>query len=127
MTGKTLKDLNVKVGDVVEYIPFGGQTTVSRYENGKYYGSGMSPNSPYSQGDGFRIISRAIKYTDWKFGIAHDGSDTHTMPDGTIAWRVKIEPEVGSMTVYFSDRFKFTYTTIDGIIDCASVKMELLT
>lgn len=115
MTGKTLKELNVQVGDVVARDGYsdnvGYAITLHEIETDKR--------------SGFRIVRRT-KYTDWKFGTAPDGADTHVMPDGAVAWRVKVEPEIGSMTVYFSDRFKFTYTTIDGVPDCASVKMELL-
>jgi len=144
MTGKTLKELNVQVGDVVEYILMGGKSTVTEVRNGKYYGTGESPDCPYCEDADFRIISRATKYTDWKFGTAPDGADTHVMPDGSVAWRVKVEPVVDMVSAYYrmdwtgvmvidqhdncgeNGIHRITFTTIDGVPDCASVKMEVL-
>lgn len=130
MTGKTLKELNVQVGDVVQSLVTGHEYTL-----------GADWENEYNNWVPFEVISRATKYTDWKFGTAPDGADTHAMPDGTVAWRVKVEPKVESVTKYrradnggwtssqscTKTTHKMTYNEIDGIPDCASVKMELLT
>lgn len=143
MTGKTLKELNVQVGDVVECVSAYG----TWLENGKQYTVednmtvGDNPVSSLNMST-FRIISRATKYTEWKFGTAPDGADTHVMPDGSVAWRVKVEPVVERVNIYVkpnrkgdwvgttlqheSCQHRITYTTIDGVPDCASVKMEVL-
>lgn len=123
MTGKTLKELNVQVGDVVFIMGDKFEIGENPY---KIPGQIKTKHGFLYETHIPLTIIRATNYTDWKFCTAPDGAYTHAMPGGAVAWRVKIEPELGSMTVYFSDRFKFTYDTIDGIPDCSSVKMELL-
>ena len=150
MTGKTLKELNAQVGDVVRYH--------GRCGCGDYYVmNGPSPNGSKGQWlcryknvdwwngwnsatDNLTIVSRAKKYTAWQFTPAPENAETHTMPDGAVAWRVVVKPVVEMVTKYrhadnggWTDiqyckdpSHRLTYNTIDGIPDCASVKMESL-
>lgn len=55
----TLKELNVQPGDVVEYVETGHKSTVTRIENGRYYGDGPLSGCPYVEDGDFRIVSRA--------------------------------------------------------------------
>jgi len=138
MTGKTLKELNVQVGDVVECVSAHGDwlkkgKTYTVDHDMRVVGHDITSLNVST----FRIISRATKYTDWKFGTAPDGADTHVMPDGSVAWRVKVEPKVERVVLFgcadeysphvvTSDTHCIIFTTIDGVPDCASVKMEVL-
>ena len=69
---KTLRELDVKPGDVVEYGPGGGVTTVTHIADGLYYGDGNRADCPYCEDAAFRIVSRAPR----------DNSD---LPSG-MAW-----------------------------------------
>ena len=130
MTGKTLKELNAQAGDVVKYVPLGGVTKITHVKNGKYYGTGYSSDRPYCSDPDFVIISRAKKYTTWRFTPAPENAETHTMPDGAVTWRAEVKPvveEVTEMLLWGNiDCYVFSFNTIDGVPDCASVKMELL-
>jgi hypothetical protein len=58
----TLKELNVKPGDVVEYIDTGAMQTIAYTKNGLYYTKDQDPNMPFprlSSRDCWRVISRA--------------------------------------------------------------------
>jgi hypothetical protein len=137
MTGKTLKELNVQVGDVVQYIPLGGISTITEICDGRYYNDGHHRDYPLVASADFTLISRAKKYTAWQFTAAPENAETHTMPDGSIAWRVEIKPIFRTVELtrqslgqWFycceTGSHKLTYTTIDGEIDCTSVKMVKL-
>ena len=60
----TLRELDVKPGDVVEYTLTGVVTTVTRFDGSDYFGTGDNPDAPYSQTARFRIVSRAPAATD---------------------------------------------------------------
>ena len=77
MTGKTLKELNVQVGDVVK-------STETRFE----YVITDSVIRCSIDRPIWQIVSRAKNYTEWQFTPAPENAETHTMPDGSIAWRV---------------------------------------
>ena len=119
MTGKTLKELNVQVGDVV-------QSTLTRR---KYVITDLdircSIDMPIWQ-----IISSARKYTAWQFTPAPENAETHTMPDGAVAWRVEVKPVVKEVMqkigLHTGHTVVVKFNKIDGVPDCASVKMELL-
>jgi hypothetical protein len=131
MTGKTLKELNVQVGDVVKSTHTGYSYEVQMVD--------MTNNSEWHVAK-WEIVSRAKKYTAWQFTAASENAETHTMPDGSIAWRVEVKPVVNIVTKYMrADNggwtavpkctrvtHKLTYATIDGEIDCESVKMVKL-
>jgi hypothetical protein len=62
MNTKTLKELNVKPGDVVEYIPKGRTSTVTKVVGDVYYGCSDdddTPVGPYTDKPHFRVVSRA--------------------------------------------------------------------
>ena len=140
MTGNTLKELNVQVGDVVQcvtasghWLKCGEEYTVK--DDNTVGGTHILALNQST----FRIISRAKKYTSWKFTPAPENAETHTMLDGSIAWRVVVEPVIEIVTKYrhadnggWTDiqycknpSHRLTYNTIDGVPDCAWVKMEL--
>jgi len=153
MTGKTLKELNAQVGDVVRYhghigcgdyyvmgapSPTGADSQwLCRFKNGDWW------NGWNSATDNLTIVSRAKKYTAWQFSDAPENAKTHTMPDGSIAWRMEVKPVVtpyrqgykisekhGRFTPVSELSHGATYVVelnlIDGIPDCASVKMVKL-
>jgi len=104
MTSKTLEELNVQVGDIVR-----------------------STDTGYS----YTGYSYVVRVVDMK------PNETHTMPDGSVAWRVEVKPVVRQnvrfnnivdnwITHSSNSTHKLTYDTIDGEIDCASVKMVKL-
>ena len=143
MTGKTLKELNVQVGDVVRpvgmmhtgiIIENGIEWIVKLFHDGIYYGVQSHYKSTHSgiplSNSHLWVISRAKKYTAWQFTPAPKNAETHTMPDGAVAWRFVVEPVVKEVTKMLlwgnSDCYVFSFNTIDGVPDCASVKMELL-
>jgi hypothetical protein len=128
MTGKTLKELNVQVGDVVKSV-YTGYLYPVRAMN-------IISNADHHVAK-WEIVSRAKKYTAWQFTDAPENAETHTMPDGLIEWRVEVNPVVRTVELtrqplgqwFYScetGSHKLTYTTIDGEIDCASVKMVIL-
>lgn len=153
-----LRDLNLKPGDAIELVSFGkdgdNSSGVGYYE-GKKWTVGPEGQTVLME-DGnwnpvwtcewvYRVVSRAkvAKYGDWKLGqpsrdIKEEDIQVSRDPDGEIvSYRVKIEPKVGTVTVYGTDRVygphligaathKITFTTIDGEPDCTSVKMEKL-
>ena len=55
----TLKELDVKPGDVVEYVPSGNKTTVTYIFGDQYYGDGENSEQPYTDRPLFRVVSRA--------------------------------------------------------------------
>ena len=138
MTGKTLKELNVKVGDVVSTERGTFRYTVALNE--KVNMCDEFDMVELDELSGWHLISRAKKNTAWQFTPARENAETHTMPDGSIAWRVVVEPVVETVHKYrhadnggWTDiqyckdpSHRLTYNTIDGAPDCASVKMELL-
>jgi hypothetical protein len=129
MTGKTLKELNVQVGDVVQYIPLGGITTIRKIHGIKYYGTGDNPDIPYTDDPDFTLVSRAKKYTAWQFTAAPENAETHTMPDGAIAWRVEVKPVKTHHPMRIEHNGYVGYTTItaiDGRPQDVSIKWDAL-
>ncbi len=127
MTGKTLKELNVQPGDVVEYLPGKGVTTVTEIRDGLYYGTGSNGDNPYTDRAAFRLISRACDapktwgdMTDAEKGAlmlaAHEGKVieclegdisqsfwiTDSPPEwiSSYAYRVRPEPKRETVTLY---------------------------
>lgn len=149
----TLRELNVKPGDVVEW--HGDRFTVMDGKPCDWYSGGVwaSLHVPFSEencewisgsAEDCRIISRAapIKYTPWQLAtpdaMVTDDMQVSRGPDGEIvAYRAKVEPEVETVALYGAVRVygphlvadathKITFTTIDGEPDCTSIKMEKL-
>ncbi len=94
MTGKTLKELNVKPGDVVRYIPLGGISTITHIKEGKYYGDGSHRNNPYSDDLDYEVVSRAtptradlIAQRDAKAAeVAALDAEINAMPETVRVW-----------------------------------------
>jgi len=169
MTGKTLKELNVQVGDVVECVSAHGDwlkkgKTYTVDHDMRVVGYDITSLNVST----FRIITRAPP-TLWRdltpaekgaLLLAHHEGKTvqGTRVDIPDDWRVtaigldnhayRIKPHIpktATETFYghstksvqlewgfsrvtngFSDTHCITFTTIDGVPDCASVKMEVL-
>ncbi len=69
----TLAELDVKPGDVVEFIQTGRRTKITHFSNGHYYGDGKNPGWPYSDTHIFRIISRASDTPAQRYVVLTDG------------------------------------------------------
>lgn len=159
----TLKELNVKPGDVVECVEGrgcafkGASYTITQ---DRRLGAGEEHISRVTNSR-FRIISRAGPKL-WKdmspeekgalLLAAHEGKVIEALQSNVEVWykarpswsdnityRIRPEPKVRSVDLYcgqltvgallkkhWSDTHRITFTTIDGVPDCSSIKMEKL-
>lgn len=151
---KTLKELNVKPGDVVQYNG-GKMYTVMKDECLKHSDGSVRPYGDWGWSPYFTVVSRA-EDTPTKWGdmtpeqkgallLAHhegktiecycfrEGQFTTThepyLFDG-VAYRIKPEPKVEVVHLMnFHEKAKghaIVFTVVDGVPDCNSVKMEAI-
>jgi len=153
MVGKTLKELNAQVGDVVQGCNKSKpKWVIHSITSGRYFAGEDFSCELCSDGYGFgwEILSRApvIKYGEWKVGlevtIPDNGADVKPLGDGWVAYREVVKPVVVVKNLFLTPRdwahqgfitcathqrdavCKISVNIIDGVPDCDSVKMVKL-
>ncbi len=152
----TLKELDVKPGDVVEYMWYTGEWTRGTVD---VFGivqmdEGGRQDPQYSTDPNWRIISRANTQKLWRdMSDAEKGAlllafhndkkcleiwlNGEWVDCGNSTWkndrayRIRPEPKIEVVDVFWKRgetgyTHRITFTTIDGKPDCASIKMEAI-
>ena len=136
----TLSELNVQVGDVVEWVGEGANVvyTIASFDGKRFRTAGMHEYQNLSETELFRIVSRAappleeITWGPWgEFDPSHSLTDDvlWRQVNGEKQWSypVKRKPVVETRFGYWSDRdgcsqwvgqstHRITMTIIDGVV-----------